>query len=152
MFEDGVSIKIEGLNELGSRLLAFSEKVQKKVIRDGANEAAKVFQAEAIHNIETTTKNMKDHLLKVKGEYVLIHPGNLAKNIKIKTLKKMVNGQIDVEIYLKKDHAWYGIFVERGKSNMAANPFMARAFEAKRDEVPGIFKERIEQAIREGGI
>lgn len=149
MAQDGFSIIERGINEVGARLLAFSEKISKKVIRDAANEAAKVFKAEAIANINNS--KVKKHRLKVKGVYVDIYPGNLKKNIKIKTLRKMVNGQIDVEVYLKKDHAWYGLFVERGTSKMAANPYMARAFEAKRAEVPAIFKERIERAIREGG-
>lgn len=152
MAEDGFSIITKGINELGARLMAFSEAVSNKVIRDAANEAAVIFKNEAISNIQSTCTNDKVHNLKVRGVYVKIKPGNLAKNIRIKTLKKMVNGSINVEVYLKKQHAWYGIFVERGKSNMAANPYMAKAFEAKREEVPEIFKARIALALREGGL
>lgn len=146
---DGFDITIRGLNEIGAKLSAFSENVTKKVIRDGANTAAKVFQVEAI---ETINDSEKPHRLKVKGVYIDIYPGNLKKNIKIKTLRKMIRGQIDVQVYVKKNHAWYGVFVENGTSKMAAQHFMARAFESKRSEVPAIFKERIEQAIREGGL
>lgn len=146
---DGVSITITGINELGARLVAFSNAVSKKVIRDCANDAAKVFQAEAIENINNSPKK---HRLKVKGVYKDIFPGNLKANIKIKTLRKMVNGQIDVEVFVKKDHAWYGIFLERGRSGMTGIHYMARAFEAKRAEVPAIFKERIDLAIRQGGL
>ena len=149
---DGFSITDKGVNEFGQRLKAFSEKVQRKVIRDAANEVATMFKEEAIRNIETTCKNNKEHRLKVHGVYVTIQPGNLAKNIRIRTLRKMVNGQIDMEVYLKKEFAWYGIFVERGRSNMAANPYMARAYEAKRSEAYDIFKEKLLKEISEGGL
>jgi HK97 gp10 family phage protein len=130
-------------------LLAFKENVSKKVIRDAVNGAAKLFQAEVIQNIDNSKGK---HRLKVKGVYIDIFPGNLKKNIKIKTLRKMVNGQIDMEVFVKKDHAWYGIFLERGRSNMAGIHYMARAFESKQAEVPAIFKARIEEAIRQGGL
>jgi len=152
MSNDGFSLTTKGINELGARLMAFSEKVSHKVIRDAANEAATVFKKEAINNILTTCTNDKVHNLKVRGVYIKIKPRNLSKNIRIKTLKKMKDRTIEMEVYLKKEHAWYGIFVERGRSNMAANPYMSRAFEAKRDEVPEIFKDRIALALREGGF
>jgi HK97 gp10 family phage protein len=146
---DGFEITIRGLNEIGAKLLAFSEAVANKVIRDGANKAAEVFQEEAIFNVRASDG---PHNLKVKGKYIKIYPGNLKQNIKIKTLRRMVKGQIDVQVYVKKDHSWYGIFVENGSSRMAAQHYMARAYETKKDEVPAIFQERIEQAIREGGL
>jgi len=149
---DGFDIVQKGINEFGARLMAFSDKVQRKVIRDAANEAALMFKEEAILNIVSTVKNDKVHNLKVKGVYIKINPGNLAKNIRIKTLRKMVKGQIQMEVYLKKEVAWYGIFVERGRSNMAANPYMAKAFEAKKNEVPAIFNGRILKEITEGGL
>ena len=146
---DGFDITIRGLNEIGSKLSAFGETVTKKVTRDATNAAAKVFQSEAIDNIKDSDG---PHNLKVKGKYIKIYPGNLKKNIKIKTLRKMTKGQIDVQVYVKKDHAWYGVFYENGTSRMAGRHFMARAFESKKDEVPTIFKERIEEAIRQGGL
>jgi len=152
MAEDGFSITSKGINEVGARLMAFSEKLSNKIIRDAANEAAVIFKDEAVNNITSTCSNTKVHNLKVKGVYIEIKPGNLAKNIKIKTLKKMKDRSINIEVYLKKKHAYYGIWVERGRSNMAANPYMARAFEAKRGEVPDIFRRKIEQGIQEGGV
>ena len=146
---DGFDITIRGLNEVGARLLAFSEAVSKKVTRDAAVAAAEVFQEEAIFNIRASDG---PHKLKVHGEYITIYPGNLKQNIKIKTLRKMVRGQIDVQVYVKKDHAWYGVFYENGTSRMAGRHFMARAFETKQAEVPAIFKARIEEAIRQGGL
>lgn len=146
---DGFDITIRGLNEVGAKLLAFSEAVTKKVTRDAAVTVAKVFQEEAIENINNSKK---PHRLKVKGVYIIIYPGNLKKNIKVKTLRKMIKGQIDVQVYVKKDHAWYGVFLEGGTSRMAGQHFMARAFESKHSEVPAIFKERIEEAIRKGGL
>ena len=146
---DGFDLTIRGLNEVGLKLQAFSEAVSKKVTRDAAVSAAEMFQGEATHNINNSKGK---HRLKVKGVYIDIFPGNLRDNIKIKVLHKMTNGQIDVQVYVKKDHAWYGIFLEHGTSKMAGIHYMARAFESKKAEVPAIFKERIEEAIRRGGL
>lgn len=146
---DGFDITMSGLNEVGAKLLAFNEAVSKKVTRDAAVNAAEMFQGEATHNINNSKVK---HRLKVKGVYIDIFPGNLRDNIKIKVLRKMSKGQIDVQVYVKKNHAWYGIFLERGTSRMTGIHFMARAFESKKAEVYGIFKERIEEAIRRGGL
>jgi HK97 gp10 family phage protein len=147
---DGFNITIKGLNELGQRLQIFSNKIANEVTLEGVKEGAMIFRDEAIGNVPPNRRGTY-HWLKVKGEYVKIWPGNLAKNIFIKRAKKMPSGTIRYEVFLRKHHAWYGLFVERGRSNMAANPFMARAFEAKRFEVYEALKARIQRALREGG-
>lgn len=149
MSNEFCDIVITGANEFGLRLAALSDKIANQVTRDAAQEAAVEFKNQAIENINNS---VKPHNLKVGGVYIKITPGNLKKNIRIKTLKKMVKGQIEVQVYLKKKKSWYGIFVERGTSKMAAQFFMASAYETKLQEAYKIFNERIARGISEGGL
>ena len=142
-------IIIENVNELGFKLKAFGDKIANQVTRNAANEAAKIFKEEAINNINNS---VRPHRLKVNGIYVTINPGNLKKNIRIKTLKRMTKNQIEIQVYLKKKEAWYGIFVERGTSKMAAQAFMTKAYENKQSEAFTAFNNRVSRAISEGGL
>lgn len=146
------AVTITGLNDLGRRLSIFSERITNEITKAAIKEGALVFKAKAIDNIDLNNHNIKQHRLKVKGVYITINPGNLKKNIFIKKVKGMPKGTVRMEVFLRKRTAWYGTFVERGTSKMAATPFMASAFESKREEVVQVFKERIRRAIREGGI
>jgi HK97 gp10 family phage protein len=148
MSNEYCNIVVEGANELGFRLLALADNIGNQITRDAANDAAKIFKAQAIANINNSKK---PHMLKIHGKYIEIQPGNLKKHIRIKSLKKMVKGQIEVQVYVKKNQAYYGAFVERGTSRIAAQAFMSRAYESRLAEAYKVFNDRIERGLKEGG-
>jgi len=149
MAEDGASITISGLNELGQRLKIFSDVVANQIVKEAVRTSIKIFRDEAALRAPLGSV---EHYLGKGEKKVLLKPGNLKKNIKIKVVKNMPKGTFRFEVFVKNKEAWYAKFIERGTSKMAAQPFMAPAFESKRQEVVDTFKETVLRAIREGGI
>lgn len=137
------------INDFGFKLKVFGDKIANQVTRVAANDAAKIFRSEAINNVHNS---VKPHRLKVNGTYITINPGNLKKNIRIKTLKRTVKNQIEIQVYVRKKEAWYAIFVERGTSKMAAQGFMTKAYENRHRDAIKAFEDRITTAISEGGL
>lgn len=134
---------------LHQRLATFGEKVAKQVTLGALKETAAMMRSEArlyAHRSEEV------HKLKVKGMYIDITPGNLKRNIRFRKMRKPPMGALAYQVYIKRTVAWYGKFVEFGRSNMAARPFMRPAFEHNIDKMPRIFNEMIDRAILEGGF
>ena len=147
---DGFEITFDAnWTELSQRLATFSDKVANKITADALRETVKFMKHEAILY---ASRSEQEHKLKVGGKYVEIQPGNLKKNIRFGRMRRMPKGEIGYRVYVKIRIAWYAKFVEFGRSNMAASPFMRPAFENNVDKMLRIFKEMVDMNITDGGF
>ena len=151
---DGFEIQFDAnWTELSQRLATFSDKVANQISYAALRETAIFMKQEAVLY---AGRSEDTHRLKVKGEYVNINPGNLKKHISFRKIRKnsklLVHGEVGYQVYVRIKIAWYAKFVEFGRSNMAAKPFMRPAFENNVDKMIRIFKEMIDMGIRDGGF
>lgn len=147
------SLTIEGLAELQRKLTGFGEKVVNVITQKALMEGAKIIQEEAKLRVPVWPNG--EHNLKVGGVYIKIQPGNLKRNIRIRSVKKTEKGTKAAQVYVKLKQAWYAKFVEGqedGTSRQPAKPFMRPAFETKEQEAVQAFENRIKEAIVEGGL
>lgn len=116
------TIKIEGMDDLTLKLKSFPGNVQKKALVSGLRKAAWVIARDARRRAPKLT-------------------GKLRRNIlvrKLKRDKKNVTVQVFVRQKGDKDgpkNAFYWTYIEFGKSNQAAKPFLRPAFEANKTSV-----------------
>lgn len=148
------ALKITGLVELQTKLTAFGDKVVNVVTQKALLDGARIIQKEVIKNARDIN-NVVDHNLKIDGVYERLEAGNLAKNIRIRRMKKTEKGTKTAQVYVKLKRAWYAKFVEgreNGTSRQVASPFMRPAFEAKKEEAIEKFRTSIEEAIVSGRL
>lgn len=134
---------------LHQRLTTFGEKVVKQVTLNALRDTAVIMKKQAVSN---ASRSSREHRLKVDNVYINISPGNLKKYIRYGKLKNLPDSEIGYRVFVKLTTAWYAKFVEFGRSNMVANPFMRPSFEEHIDSLPVLFKEYIQMAIEEGGL
>jgi HK97 gp10 family phage protein len=78
-----------------------------------------------------------------------VQPGNLAKGIATKRLKRGA-GKAEYEVRWKakrKGDPFYGLFQEFGTSKQPAQPFMRPAFEATKDQALAAMQARLKRRI-----
>lgn len=148
------SLSITGLSELQTKLTAFGEKLVNVTTQKGLDDGAKIFKAEIIANA-VRIDNKIDHNLKVNGIYVRLQAGNLSRNIRHRKIKKVDAGFKQSQVYVYGKFAWYAKFVEgleNGTSRQPTQPLFRAAFEAKKQEAYEAFENRINEAVKEGGL
>lgn len=112
---DSLISKIENMGKVGTR-----------IENNTLKKAGQIIVDEAKNNVSVRTGNLKEGL-KVSG-------------VRKKDGKKFVLAGIQ-----KGDNSkiFYGKFLEFGTSKMSARPFMAPAYESKKQEVEDIIKEEL---------
>lgn len=123
---DRVTIKVEGLQELGESLRLLSRETATKITRSMTNAAAQLVRKDAVARApEYTEPHMVDG--------VLVNPGNLKKNIVVKrwTKTRLTSEHLVTVRGKRKDGfaARYGRLVEFGTVKMAAQPFLRPALQ-----------------------
>ena len=136
-----VTVRVEGLRELGERMKGLSEDVNKRIARAATAAGAVVIRNAAQKNAPVDTGNLQKNIIVKrlpKGESTLtsehivtIRKGRLTKKQKEKGL----------------GDAWYGVLVEYGTAKMAAQPFMRPAFDQNKEAAVNAIKDRIKSRI-----
>ncbi len=146
-----VTIKVEGLKELGQMFERLSDDMQKKVARSATNAAAQVVKKIAIRKAPVSDPSVTPN----------IPPGNLKKNIIVKR-SRLRNSNLTSEhrVTVRGKAAGVispyrvGVFQEYGTVQHGPQPFMrpaidqgaSQAIEAMKKKI----KERIDKANRGG--
>ncbi len=152
------TVKISGLKELEDRLMALGQEIAGKTLRAALMKGANVLVAEMKLQAPESTET-REIVLSAgpqAGEKVLHQPGFLKSRIKRKSRvrkREQVRGfRGDTAVAVRA-----GVFgvpyvghIEFGTAHQAANPFIRRAFKAKRGEVLRLIitdlRRRIEKA------
>lgn len=138
------TVKVEGLRDLGAALQELGADVARRVVFAAALSAAQVVRKEAS---QRAPRSAAPHRVGRGGP--VVQPGNLAKGIATKRLKRSA-GKAEYEVRWKakkKGDPFYGLFQEFGTANQPAQPFMRPAFEATKEQALAAMQERLKRRI-----
>lgn len=126
------TIQIRGGEELAAALESCGKVMERKILRTAMRQAAAPILAEAKRRAPVLT-------------------GQLRKSLRIRSLKRKVNGQVGVVIstakgFFKGDE-FYGAFHEFGTKKMPARPFIRPAFEANKAQAITIVGEAVKLGL-----
>lgn len=144
-----VTVKVEGLRELGLRLKDLSTDMQKKVARAATNAAAQIIKkrakqlapiAPAPYRVDDGTK---------AGQ--IVRPGNIGKNI---VTKRVANSPLTSEHVVavrgKRKDGYanrIGVLQEFGTVKQAPQPFMRPAFDQEKGFAVAAMKQKLRDRI-----
>lgn len=131
---DHIDISLEGEEDMLALLSALETGMQRKVVRAGAREAAKVVQTRAKELVPTKT-------------------GKLRRSIKVRTMKGLGRkGNIGYSVLAggtAKDSPFYAGFLEFGTQRITPRPFMRPAANESKEQVKKVFVDKLSEVIRD---
>ncbi len=144
-------VEIKGFEQLERKIkLLKDDKVKKrevlKILGQLANPTVKAARSEA-------PKSKKNHYQGGKRTKKLIKSGNLKRSIGKITGRKG-SARVNAVLYVgpkskgRKNDGWYGAFVEGGTIRQAPNPFMLRAYQKTKGEIPEKAEQRVSKYIQ----
>lgn len=123
---------VTGIPEIDRKLKTLVPRLQKKVIRQAMRKAMALVTEEARARVPVDT-------------------GELRKAIKTRAAKRRRRGEIGVDTRVGegdfKGETFYGGMVEFGTSKMPPRPFMAPAYDGKKDEARRIATDEILKGV-----
>jgi len=141
-----VTVKVEGLRELGERMKGLSEAMNNRIARAATAAGAAVIRDSAKQKVAVDTGNLKKNIIVKrlpKGEspltsehIVTVRQGKLTK-------KQKAAGLGD---------AFYGRFIEYGTAKMPARPFIRPAFDENKEKAVQAIKDRISKRLDKAGV
>lgn len=141
-----VTVKIDGLQELGQRMKSLSSDVNNRIARAATVAGAVVIRKAAQQKVPVDTGNLKKNIIVKrlpKGEtpmtsehIVTVRQGKL-------TEKQKGSGIQD---------AFYGRFVEYGTAKMPARPYMRPAYDENKEKAVEAIKDRIRARLDKAGV
>lgn len=142
---NSVTVKVEGLRELGERMKSLSDDVNNRIARAATAAGAVVIRNAAQAKVPVDTGNLKKNIIVKrlpKGEssltsehIVTVRQGKLTKKQKEKGL----------------GDAFYGRFVEYGTAKMPARPYLRPAYDQNKERAVEAIKDRIKKRIEKAG-
>lgn len=143
---DGVTIKVEGLDELARKIRSLAPKIQDKILGSAVNAGLQIVKKDAADRVpvgETHTVNGITH-----------ESGMLKRSIFVKRISSNGEGRAEYILGVRQGRkerkrnkdAFYWRFIEFGTKHIAARPFLRPAFESKKNEA----FEKIKQTLKSG--
>lgn len=140
-----VTVKIDGLSDLGKRLQTLSDDMQGKVARAATAAGAVLVKNAAIRKAPEDTGNLKRNVIakripKSQTNLTSEHIVTVRKGKK--TAKQKAAGLRD---------AYYASWVEFGTVKMAPQPYLRPAFDENKEKAVQAIKDRLEARIKKAG-
>ena len=140
-----ISVKVDGLSELGKRMKGLSEAVNNRIARAATAAGAVVLRNSAQQKVPVDTGNLKKNVIvkrlpKVESSLTSEHIVTVRKG-KL-TAKQKGSGLKD---------AYYGQFVEFGTAKMPARSFLRKAYDEDKQKAVEAIKDRIEKRLKKVG-
>jgi HK97 gp10 family phage protein len=151
---DRLTVKVDGLRELGERMRKLSADVSKKAAFSSVLAGANVIKKGAI---QRAPDSEEPHKLTVDGQTVTVIPGNLRRNIINKRVPKNqtnLTAEYLVTVRGKAKAGFasrYGRLVEFGTVKMAAQPFLRPAFDTGKEKAVSEIAKKLERVITKAG-
>ena len=149
-----ITIKVDGLQQLGERMAKLSADMSTKIARAATGAAAGIVKKEAARRAPVAKEayvvrqNEGD-----KG--VLVQPKNLGKNVIMKKVKSNLTSEHIVTLRAKRKDGYarrIGTLQEYGTANMPAQPFLRPAFDENTQKAIDAMKDRIEKRLTKAGV
>lgn len=140
-----VTVKIEGLSELGARMKTLTSDVNNRIARAATAAGAVVIRNAAQQKVPVDSGNLKKNIIVKrlpKGESPLTSEHIVTVRKGKLTSKQKSSGLKD---------AYYGSFVEYGTAKMPAQPFMRPAYDQNKEKAAEAIKDRIRKRIEKAG-
>ncbi|MDP9991967.1 HK97 gp10 family phage protein [Variovorax boronicumulans] len=141
-----VTVKVEGLRELGERMKSLSEDVNNRIARAATAAGAVVIRNAAQAKVPVDTGNLKKNIIVKrlpKGESAGLTSEHIVTVRKGKLTKKQKSTGL-------KD-AYYGQFIEFGTVKAPARPFLRPAFDQNKEKAVDAIKSRIDARLKKAG-
>lgn len=152
-----VTVRVDGLRELGEKMRGLSEKMNKSIATSATGAAAKVIKTKTVRNIEVNTSTDKAH----PGSAV--DTGSLRDSV---IVKKIPKGQTDLTSEhivtfrgrgkprtnkkgVKQAQAPHAGLVEFGTVHMAAEPSLRPAFDTDAGKAQDAMVDRLSKRLNE---
>lgn len=143
---NSVTVKVEGLRELGERMKGLTEDMNNRIARSATAAGAVVIRKAAQQKVPVDTGNLRKNVIvkriprgeaQLTSEHIVtVRRGKLTK-------KQKGSGLQD---------AYYGTFVEYGTAKMPAQPFLRPAFDQQKGAATESIKDRIEKRLTKAGV
>jgi HK97 gp10 family phage protein len=140
-----VTVKVEGLSQLGERMRTLSEDVNKRIGRAAVAAGSNVIAKAAKAKVPADTGNLRRNIItkrlppgeaRLTSEFIVtVRKGRVTKKQKERGLKD----------------AFYGGFLEFGTVKMPPRPFLRPAFDENKAQAVQAIKERIEARLKKAG-
>jgi HK97 gp10 family phage protein len=141
-----VTVKVDGLKQLGERMKGLSEAMNNRIARAATAAGAAVIRDAARQKAPVRTGNLRKNIIVKrlpKGEapltsehIVTVRQGKLTK-------KQRASGLTD---------AFYGRFVEYGTAKTAPQPFLRPAYDQNKEKAVQAIKDRIAKRLAKAGV
>lgn len=147
-----LTVKVEGLSELGARMKQVGDDMKFKFARSSTYAGAKLIQAAAI---AAAPQSSKPHRLR-NGQ--VVEPGNLKRNIVV-IRARQPSGNLTEEYFVGvrrgsgkpgKD-AYYAGFVEFGTVKSTPKPFLGPALHSAGQPAIDAVKAKLTAAVKKAG-
>lgn len=141
-----VSVKVEGLRDLGERMKGLSEQMNNRIARAATAAGAVVIRNAAQLKVPVDTGNLKKNIIVKrlpKGESSLTSEHIVTVRQGKLTAKQKDKGLQD---------AYYGKFVEYGTAKMPARPYLRPAYDQNKEKAVQAIKDRIEKRLNKADV
>lgn len=139
MAEPSARFEIKGLGALEKKIKRLRGDLRKKIVTKAAKAGGKVIRDRARDNAPVGSV---PHMV----SNTLVQPGNLRKNILMKTKTRTSFSAAEVTISIGPGKiGFYGQFVELGTKKMGAQPFLRPAFDSEKRNAVEKFKGVLEK-------
>lgn len=152
-----IETKIEGLKELDRKLAELTRQLHDRALRQSVGDAARLVRNKARQLVPVDTGLLKKNIIAARSRRNS-KPGREQWNValKQKTLKygnTRANRRKNRvgKSYKVDGPAFYGAFIERGTSKMAARPFLRPALANNQQAAIEAFKKRMQEFFKKHG-
>ena len=143
---DSVTVKVEGLRELGERMRELAQEVNQRISNRAVSKAGQF-----IRDLAKVRAPVLPYDQMLEG--VLVPSGNLRDNIVVKKVSKgqtNLTSEYIVTVRGKRKDAYaarYGRLVEYGTTYAAPHPFLRPAFDAGKNTAVEIIRDELDKGL-----
>jgi HK97 gp10 family phage protein len=140
-----VTVQLTGLKELEEELIALGKDVGTKVLVAGTRDMANIIRDSAkakapIGNVFIAGKKSSGK------DWIKRNPGTLRKSIRVRRERDPGDASVKMQVYIG-NRAYYGTWVEFGRTGMAAKPFLRPALDQDGERALQSFAQLLKKRI-----
>jgi HK97 gp10 family phage protein len=149
-----VTVKVEGLQQLGEAMRELTEKMNKSIMRSAVRASTKPILTAARSKVSVDTGALKESI-QIRRSRRDSHPGyeqwivgvfKISGGRYANTKANVRSGRVGKEFFIDPP-THYGTFIEYGTVKMSPKPYLRPAFDEQKYKAVEIMKEKIKDGI-----